>query len=105
MEQNPLLELEVLGQSIWIDFLRRETTLSGELKRMIEEDGVSGVTSNPSIFEKAIAESHDYDETIQKLTAEGRSYIEVPGRVDPSPADQYSLFHKRTAFAAPPAIS
>jgi transaldolase len=77
MEQNPLLELEALGQSIWIDFIRRETTLSGELKRLIEADGVSGVTSNPSIFEKAIAESQDYDEIIQKLASEGRTAEEI----------------------------
>ena len=77
MKQNPLRELEALGQSIWIDFISRNTTLSGELKRLIEEDGVSGVTSNPSIFEKAIAESQDYDEAIQKLTLEGKEAGEV----------------------------
>ncbi len=77
MEQNPLLELEALGQSIWIDFIRRETTTSGELKRLIEQDGVSGVTSNPSIFEKAIGESHDYDEAIRALTAGGKAAEEI----------------------------
>ncbi|MGE5374582.1 MAG: transaldolase [Bacteroidota bacterium] len=77
MIQNPLLELEALGQSIWIDFLRRETTRSGELKRLIEEDGVSGVTSNPSIFEKAIAESHDYDESIRVLNSEGKTAADI----------------------------
>jgi transaldolase len=73
MKQNPLLKLEALGQSIWIDFISRGTTASGELQRLIEEDGVSGVTSNPSIFEKAIAESDDYAETIRSLTLEGRA--------------------------------
>jgi transaldolase len=77
MDQNPLLELEALGQSIWIDFIRRQTTVSGELKQLIQEDGVSGVTSNPSIFEKAIAESQDYDEAIQALTTEGKTVEEV----------------------------
>ncbi len=77
MNQNPLRRLEALGQSIWIDFIRRGTTLSGEMERLIEDDGVSGVTSNPSIFEKAIAESRDYDEAIQALTAEGRTVEEV----------------------------
>ena len=77
MKRNPVLELESLGQSIWIDFIRRGTTISGELQRLIEEDGVSGVTSNPSIFEKAIAESHDYDETIQALTLEGKTINEI----------------------------
>jgi transaldolase len=77
MNENPLRELEALGQSIWIDFIRRETTQSGELKRLIEEDGVSGVTSNPSIFEKAIAESHYYDEAIHTLTTKGKTAEEV----------------------------
>ena len=77
MRQNPLRGLEALGQSIWIDFIRREMILSGELKRLIEEDGISGVTSNPSIFEQAIAESHDYDETIQALTLKGKDSEEV----------------------------
>jgi transaldolase len=77
MTRNPVLDLESLGQSIWIDFIRRETTTSGELQRLIEQDGVSGVTSNPSIFEKAIAESHDYDEAIQALTLEGKTPLEI----------------------------
>jgi transaldolase len=77
MKQNPLLELEALGQSIWIDFISRATTSSGELPRLIEEDGVSGVTSNPSIFEKAIAESQDYDESIRVLTLEGKTADEI----------------------------
>ena len=67
MNPNPLLELEALGQSIWIDFIRRGMISSGELQRLIEQDGVSGVTSNPSIFEKAIGESHDYDEALHAL--------------------------------------
>ncbi len=61
MSNNPLLELEALGQSIWLDYLRRNALENGQLKRWIEEDGVGGLTSNPSIFEKAIAGSHDYD--------------------------------------------
>ena len=65
MSQNPLLDLQALGQSIWIDFISRGMISSGELRRMIEEDGVSGVTSNPSIFEKAISESSDYDELLR----------------------------------------
>jgi len=77
MKDNPLLDLETFGQSIWMDFIRRETINSGELQRLIEEDGVSGVTSNPSIFEKAIAESHDYDEAIRALTLEGKTTDEI----------------------------
>ena len=49
MKENPLLNLEAFGQSIWMDFIRRGT-ISGELKQLIEEDGLSGCTSNPSIF-------------------------------------------------------
>lgn len=77
MKPNPLLELQALGQSIWIDFIRRETTTSGELQQLIEQDGVSGVTSNPSIFEKAIGEGHEYDEAIQSLISQGKTTDEV----------------------------
>ena len=77
MKSNPLLLLESLGQSVWIDFIRRQTITSGQLSRLIEQDGVSGVTSNPSIFEKAIAESHDYDESIRALSLEGKSAEEI----------------------------
>jgi transaldolase len=77
MKNNPLLELQSLGQSIWIDFISRGIIASGELKRMIEEDGVSGVTSNPSIFEKAIVKSDDYDELIRVLTLQGKTADEV----------------------------
>ena len=71
MGQNPLRELNKLGQSVWQDYIRRGELLSGDLKRLIDEDGLSGVTSNPSIFEKAIAGSKDYDESIRKFVAEG----------------------------------
>ncbi len=75
--ENPLLKLQSLGQSIWMDFLRRSALNSGELKQMIDEDGISGVTSNPSIFEKAIAGSHDYDEAVHALALEGRSVEQI----------------------------
>ena len=77
MKDNPLLELAALGQSIWMDFLRRGMIASGELRQTIEEDGLRGVTSNPSIFEKAIAGSHDYDEAISALALEGKSTQEI----------------------------
>jgi transaldolase len=77
MEDNPLRRLEGFGQSIWLDFTRRGMVASGEFRRLIEEDGVSGVTSNPSIFEKAIAGSHDYDEAIRDLALGGRSADEI----------------------------
>ena len=74
---NPLLGLEALGQSVWMDFLRRGTISSGELERLIDEDGLSGVTSNPSIFEKAIVGSHDYDESIRALALEGKTVDDI----------------------------
>ena len=77
MKHNPLLDLEAFGQSIWIDFISRGMITSGELQRLIDEDGVSGVTSNPSIFEKAIAESDDYDEAIRSFTLEGKTADEI----------------------------
>ena len=69
---NPLRGLESLGQSVWIDYIRRGMILSGELEHLIEDDGVTGVTSNPSIFEKAIAGSNDYDNAIQVMALEGK---------------------------------
>jgi transaldolase len=60
-----------------MDFIRRGTISSGELKQLIEEDGLSGVTSNPSIFEKAIAGSHDYDDAIRELALEGKSVDQI----------------------------
>jgi len=77
MKHNPLSELQSLGQSIWIDFISRGIISSGELQRLIEEDGVSGVTSNPSIFERAITESDDYDEMIRVLTLQGKTSEEI----------------------------
>jgi transaldolase len=77
IKENFLLKLEHFGQSIWMDFIRRGTIVSGELKQLIEEDGLGGVTSNPSIFEKAIAESHDYDEAIRALALEGKSVDQI----------------------------
>jgi transaldolase/glucose-6-phosphate isomerase len=77
MRENPLLKLQPFGQSIWMDYIRRHMITSGELKRLIEEDGLRGVTSNPSIFEKAIAGSHDYDETTRALALEGKNIEEI----------------------------
>lgn len=71
MAQNPLRELNRLGQSVWQDYIRRGELLSGDLERLIQQDGLSGVTSNPSIFEKAITGSKDYDESIRKHVEQG----------------------------------
>jgi len=64
---NPLKALADSGQSVWLDYIRRHLIVSGELHRLIDEDGLSGVTSNPTIFEKAITGSTDYTETLQAL--------------------------------------
>jgi len=77
MRENPLVRLETLGQSIWLDFLSRGMLVSGELVSLIQEDGVSGVTSNPTIFEKAIAQSSDYDAAITTLSRQGLSVPET----------------------------
>ena len=66
---NPLKELGAQGQSIWLDYIRRNLIRSGELKRMVDDDGIRGVTSNPTIFEKAIAGSTDYDEALRAMLA------------------------------------
>ena len=68
---NPLKELGEFGQSVWLDFIQRKLLTGGELKRMVEEDGLKGVTSNPAIFEKAIADSDDYDDVIAELGGDG----------------------------------
>ena len=57
MTENPLLQLASYGQSIWLDQMRRSLLTTGELRRLVEQDGLRGVTSNPTIFEKAIAGS------------------------------------------------
>jgi transaldolase len=77
MNKNPLLELESFGQSIWLDYLRRNGLENGDFKKWIDQDGASGLTSNPSIFEKAIAESHDYDKAIHALAIDGKSIEEI----------------------------
>ena len=64
---NPVRELQHYGQSVWLDYIRRSLFTSGELQRLIDEDGLCGVTSNPSIFEKAIAASADYRDALARM--------------------------------------
>lgn len=68
---NPLRQLEALGQSVWLDDIRRGWLRDGTLARLIAEDGVTGVTSNPAIFGKAISDTHDYDAAITDLARRG----------------------------------
>src|SRR6185503_9757626 len=74
---NPLVQLTRLGQSVWLDFITRDLLRSGELSRLIVEDGLRGMTTNPTIFEKAIAGSTLYDGDIRRVAAGGAN----PGRV------------------------
>ena len=77
MADNPLTRLGALGQSIWLDYIRRRLIVGGELRRLIDEDGLRGMTSNPSIFEQAIGETHDYDDDIRAMALEGKGVAEI----------------------------
>src|SRR5262245_29769029 len=72
------MRLHEAGQSVWLDFLRRSLITGGGLERLIQQDGVSGMTSNPSIFGKAIGDSTDYDEAIRAIAEkDGRTPLDV----------------------------
>jgi transaldolase/glucose-6-phosphate isomerase len=77
---NPLKDLQTFGQSVWLDYIRRDLFTSGELKRLIDEDGLRGMTSNPAIFEKAIADSTLYADMLKQLTS--RSDLDATGRYE-----------------------
>ncbi len=78
---NPLLDLQRQGQSVWLDYIRRNLITSGELERLIDQDGLRGITSNPSIFEKAIAGSTDYADILAQLQAQKLSAGEIFERI------------------------
>ncbi len=75
--QNPLLKVQEFGQSIWLDYIRRDMLVSGELQQLVDDDGLRGVTSNPDIFYKAIARSEDYTSAMNSLALEGKTEIEI----------------------------
>jgi len=77
---NPLKDLLKFGQSVWLDYIRRDLLTSGELKRLIEEDGLRGMTSNPTIFEKAIAGGALYDDLLNSLRS--RTDLDAKGRFE-----------------------
>jgi transaldolase len=77
---NPLKALSKFGQSVWLDYIRRDLIESGELKRLIEDDGLAGMTSNPSIFEKAIVESKYYTDLLKDLAR--RKDLDAAGRYE-----------------------
>jgi len=74
---NPLLELQKYGQSVWYDNIDRAQLVSGQFKRMLTEDGIQGVTSNPTIFGKSISSGHAYDEQISQLISEGKDTSDI----------------------------
>ena len=74
-QPNPLKKLAEYGQSPWLDFIRRNLITSGELKRLIDEDGLKGVTSNPAIFEKALAAGDDYKDFIRENAATAKDAV------------------------------
>jgi transaldolase/glucose-6-phosphate isomerase len=77
---NPLQQLQSFGQSIWLDYIRRNLLTSGELQHLIDEDGLRGMTSNPAIFEKAIVGSTDYKDFLDSLA--GRSHLDANARYE-----------------------
>jgi transaldolase / glucose-6-phosphate isomerase len=77
MAENPLKQLEHYGQAPWLDYIRRTLLVSPEFKRMLSEDGLKGMTSNPTIFEKAIDGSSDYDQQFEQLVREGKDVGEI----------------------------
>jgi len=100
MKKNPLKQLGTFGQSIWLDYIRRDLISSGGLRRLIEEDGLRGMTSNSSIFEKAIADSHDYDEDIRAMALNGKDaeaiYETISQRDVQSAADEFRPLYDMT---------
>ncbi|MDT7806860.1 MAG: transaldolase / glucose-6-phosphate isomerase [Acidobacteriota bacterium] len=74
---NRLVEIMKLGQSIWYDNIRRAMLTTGDLRKKVEEDDLRGVTSNPTIFEKAITGSTDYDEQLRRLVQAGKSVSDI----------------------------
>jgi transaldolase len=95
-----LKKLGTFGQSIWLDYIRRDLIASGELRRLIEEDGLRGMTSNPSIFEKAIAESHIYDQDIRDMALRKKDvnaiYEALSQRDVQNAADEFRPVYEKT---------
>jgi transaldolase len=77
MSSSPMTHLSALGQSVWIDFLSRESIREGHLKRLIDEDSVVGATSNPTIFQKAMTAGNAYDEQLRKEAGRGSNARET----------------------------
>ena len=103
MSVNPLVRMGELGQSPWYDYITRDLVTSGELRRLIAEDGLRGMTSNPTIFEKAVAGSALYDDDIRRLGEPGRlarDIFEALAVADVHAAcDEFTPLHEATGGA------
>src|SRR5437870_5649142 len=97
---NPLTELAKIGQSVWYDQMERRLITTGELKQMIDEDDLRGMTSNPTIFEKAIGGSEDYDAQLRQLASKNKTrddiYDELVIEDISKAADIFRPVHERT---------
>ncbi|MHB1484216.1 MAG: transaldolase [Saccharofermentanales bacterium] len=102
MKENPLKILGELGQSVWLDYIRRDLITGDGLQQMIEKDGLRGMTSNPAIFEKAISGSHLYDEDIWIMGNEGKNpkeiYEAITQRDVRDAADEFRHIYSKTDF-------
>jgi transaldolase len=100
MKINPLKKLETFGQSIWLDYIRRDLITNGDLLTLIENDGLRGMTSNPSIFQKSIAESNLYDSEIRDLAAQNKEintiYEEISQKDVQQAADVFRPLYEKT---------
>ena len=100
MKANPLKKIGALGQSIWLDYIRRDLISSGKLRGLIENDGLRGMTSNPSIFEKAIAESNIYDQDIRNMALKKKDvktiYEALSQRDVQDAADEFKSVYEKT---------
>ena len=77
MAKNALLQLKELGQVVWLDSIHRGQIVSGGLRKLVNEDGLTGETANPTLFDKAIAGTGDYDDAIRRLAQQGKSPLEI----------------------------
>ncbi|PHQ78975.1 MAG: transaldolase [Coxiella sp. (in: Bacteria)] len=97
---NPLNKVEKLGQAIWLDYIKRDLIMSGDLKKLIDDDSLRGMTSNPAIFEKSFAESSDYEKDIKALAAKGNDldaiYTELSERDVRDASDVFRTVYDKT---------
>ena len=101
-EKSNLHKLSARGQSVWSDYLSRDMLRQGELKRMMEEDAVVGVTSNPTIFQKAISQGNAYDEQLKELLERQSDpkeiFLELSARDIEAALDLLAPVHERTGY-------